>query len=91
MIIDGNPEVEEPCMFERGTYLPMFYHFCYAEEISADVLEEKVSEDRYPELNEEEDTRVDDTRDENWRYVAEDGDDKKKIHDPRWEVYVKDK
>ena len=45
-----------------------------------------MSEERYPDLNKEEYIRIDDTRDDNWRDVAEDGDDKKKIHDLRWEV-----
>ena len=44
-----------------------------------------------PDLNEEEDTRMDDTRDEHWRDIAKDGDDKKNIHALRWEVYVKEK
>ena len=27
LIIDGNPEVGEPCMFGRGVYLSVFYCF----------------------------------------------------------------
>ena len=30
-------------------------------------------------------------RDEHWRYVDEEGDNKKNIHDLRWELYVKEK
>ena len=43
LIIDGNPEVEEPWMFERGMYIPVFYSLCYVKEISMDMLEEQVS------------------------------------------------
>ena len=32
-----------------------------------------------------------DTRGKHWRNASEDGDGKKKIHNLRWEVYVKDK
>ena len=34
---------------------------------------------------------MDEIRDEHWRNVAEEGDDKKKMHDLRWEIYVKEK
>ena len=30
-------------------------------------------------------------REEHWRNLSEEGDDKKKIHALRWEVYVKEK
>ena len=50
LIIDGYPEVEEPCMFEIGMYLSLFYCVCYVKEISEDVLEEQVSEERDPYL-----------------------------------------
>ena len=46
-------------------------------------------EERYPYLNEEEDIIIDEIREEHWRDVAEEGDDKKKIHVLRWEVYGK--
>ena len=29
LIIDGNPEVGEPCMFGRGVYLSVFYCLCF--------------------------------------------------------------
>ena len=38
-IIDGNPEVWEPCMFGIGVYLIMFYCLCYVKEMSTDFLE----------------------------------------------------
>ena len=84
LIIGGNPEVGEPCMFGRGVYLYVFYFLCYAKEISTDFSEEQVSEERDPDLDEEEDIRMDDTRDEHWRDVAEGGDDKKNINALRW-------
>ena len=53
------------------------------------MSKKNLSEERYPYLNENEDIRMDEIRDEHWRDVAEEGDDKKKIYDLRWEVYVK--
>ena len=50
-----------------------------------------MSEERYWDLNEEEDIIMYDTRDEYWRYIAEDGEDKKKINSMRWEVYIEEK
>ena len=43
------------------------------------MSEEQVLEERYPVLNEKEDIRMDDTREEHWRYVAEHGEDKNNI------------
>ena len=56
-----------------------------------DISEEQVTEERYPDLNEEEYIIMDDSREEHWRYVAEEGDDKNNINDLRWEVYIKEK
>ena len=39
--------------------------------ISTDVSEDQVVEERYPDLNEEEDIRFDEIRQEHWRDVAE--------------------
>ena len=39
-------------MFERGMHFSVFYCLCCVKEISMDVLEEQVSEERDPELNE---------------------------------------
>ena len=58
-------------------------------DISIDVPEYQVLKDIYKDLNEEEDIRLDAMREYHWRYVAEEGDDKKKIHGLRWYVYVK--
>ena len=52
--------------------------------ISTDILEEQVEEERCPYLNEEEDIRLDAIRKDHWRYVVEEGDDENKIHALRW-------
>ena len=39
LIIDGNPEIGEPCMFVRGMYLSVFYFLCYVKDMSTDLLE----------------------------------------------------
>ena len=50
-----------------------------------------MSEERDPDLNDEEDIILDAIREENWRYAAEEGDYKTNINTLRWEVYVKEK
>ena len=77
-------------MFGKGVYLSVVYCFCYVNYISTDMLEDQVSKERYPDLNEEEYIILDSTREEHWRDVAKEGDDKKKIHALMWEVYVKE-
>ena len=57
-------------MFERGIYFYLIYCLCYVKETSTDMLEGKVSEERYPDLNEEEDIIVEDSREDHWRDVA---------------------
>ena len=76
MTINRDPEVGEPCMFIKGVYLSVFYCLCYVTDRSTDILEEQVAEERDPELNEEEDIRLDEMREEHWRDIAEVGDDK---------------
>ena len=76
-------------MFGKGMYLSVFYRLCYVTYISTDMLEDQVAEERDPDLNEEEDIRLDAIRGDHWRNVAEEGDKKKKIIALRWEVYVK--
>ena len=53
------------------------------------MLEDQVTEERDPDLNEEEDIILDEIREEHRRDIAEVGDDKKNIHALRWEVYIK--
>ena len=50
-----------------------------------------MSEEIYPDLNEEDNARMDEIMDEHWRNVAEEGDDNNNIHALRREVYVKEK
>ena len=69
----------------------MFYCLCYAKDRYTYMSEDQVAEEIYPDLNEEEDIRLDVIKEEHWRDVAEEGDDKKNIYDLRWEVYVKEK
>ena len=78
-------------MLGNGIYLSVFYCLCYEMGVSTDISEDRVSEERDPDLNEEEDIRMDELRDEHWRGVSEEGDDKKKIHALSWEIYVKEK
>ena len=73
-------------MFVRDIYLYVSYCLCHANDISTYMSEEQVLEEIDPDLSEEEDIRLDEIREEHWRYVVEEGNDKKKIHDLRWEV-----
>ena len=60
-------------------------------DISTYMLEDQVSEERYPEMNEEEDIRMNGIRNKHWRDVADEGDNKNNMHSLRWEIYVKEK
>ena len=48
-------------------------------------------EERDPDLNKMEDIRFDGIREDHWRDLAEEKDNKKKIHTLRWNLYVKEK
>ena len=52
-------------------YLYVFYCLCYVTDISTDMSEDQVAEERDPDLNEEEDIRLDAIMEEHWRDVAE--------------------
>ena len=55
------------------------------------MLEKQVSEERDLELKGgEEDIIIEDSREENWRDVNEDGEDKSMIHVLRWDVYTRE-
>ena len=71
--------------------MSVFYFLCYDTDISTDISEEQVVKERDPDLNEMEDIRFDEIREDHWRGLAEGNDDKKKIHALRWNVYVKEK
>ena len=72
-------------------YLSLFYCLCYAKDVSIDMPEDQVAEERGPDLNEEEDIILDAIREEHWMDVAEEGLKKKNIHALSWGVYFKDK
>ena len=78
-------------MIVKGTYLSVFYCLCYDTDISTDTSEEQVVEERYPDLNDMEDLRFDKIWEYHWRYLAEEKDDKKKIHVLIRNVYIKEK
>ena len=48
-----------------------------------------MAEEKDPDLNEEEGVILDAIMEDHWRDVSEEGDDKKKTHSLRWEVYAK--
>ena len=89
LTIDGDTDSEEPCMFERVVYLFVFYCLCYVKQISMDMLEEQVSDETYLDQNEKEYIRMEDSREQHWRDVAKDGEDKIKVHALRQDVYTK--
>ena len=39
-------------MFVKGIHLSVFYCLCYVKDISTDMPEYQVSEEKYPDLNE---------------------------------------
>ena len=49
-------------MFEIGMYFSMSYRLCYFKDLSMDMLEEKALEDRYLDLNEDENIIIEDSR-----------------------------
>ena len=58
-------------MFVKGMYLSEFYFLCYDTGISTDMLEDQVEEERDPGLNEKEDIRLDEIREDHWRDITE--------------------
>ena len=75
----------------KGIYFSVFYCSCYDTDISTYILEELVVEERDPDLNEMEDIRFDKIQEDHWRDLAEENNDKKKIHALIWTVYIKEK
>ena len=60
----------------------------FFKDISTDMLEEQVSEERDTDLNEEKYLRMKDIREEHWRDVTKDGYDKINIHALRRYFYT---
>ena len=58
-------------MFGKGVYLSLFYCLCCERGIYTYMLEEQVLEEKDTYLNEEEDIRMDEIRDEHWRDAAD--------------------
>ena len=85
LTINGNPPGGEPCMFVKGMYLSVFF-LCYDTDISTDISEEQVVEERDPDLNKMEDIRFDEIWEDHWRDLAEEKNDKKNIHALRCNV-----
>ena len=90
LTINGDTEFGSPCIFGKCMYLSVFYCLCYVTDVSSDMSEDKVAEERDPDLNEEEDTRLDEIIEDHCNDFAEDGGDKNNIHAQIWEVYVKE-
>ena len=61
LTINGDPEVVEPCMFLKGMYFSVFFIF-YDTDISTDISEDQVVEERDSDLNEKEDIILDEIR-----------------------------
>ena len=49
-------------MFGKGMYLSIFYCLCYEMDISTDMAEDQVSEERDLDLNEDDNIRLDEIR-----------------------------
>ena len=84
LTINGDPPGGETCMFVKGIYFYVFYCLCYDTDITTYMSEDQVVEERYPDLDEMDDIRFDGIREDHWRDLAEESNDKKKIHALRW-------
>ena len=89
MTFDGGPVVKEGYIFERNVYFYVFYCLCFVDDISTYVLEEQLLEEKDPHLDEEDDKKMADSREDYWRYVAEDDEYKSNINSLRWDVHTK--
>ena len=49
-------------MFVKGMYLSVFYCLCYDTDISTDMSEDQVTEERDTDLNKKEEIRLDEVR-----------------------------
>ena len=91
MTINGDPPDGEPCMFVKGMYLSIFYCLRYDTNLTTYYSEEQVVEERDPDLDEMDDIRFDEIREDRWRDLAEESNDKNNIHALGWCVYIKEK
>ena len=81
--------LENLACLERVCICLSFIFLCYEMGVSTNMLEKQVLKEIDLDLNVEKDIITDDSREENLRGVDKEGDNKKKIHDLRLEVYVK--
>ena len=70
LTINGDPPDGEPCMFVKGMYLSVFYCLCYDTDLTTYYSEEHVVEERDPDLDEMDDIRFDEIREDHWRYLV---------------------
>ena len=73
-------------MLKKGMYISVFHYLCYEMDISTDRSEDQLLEERDPDLNEQEDIRLDEIREERCMDVAQEGHDKKNFCALRQEV-----
>ena len=55
-----------------------------------DILEENLSEEIDPDLNEDEDIIMEDSREKHWRDVDKDGEDNSSMHSMGWGFYTRE-
>ena len=58
-------------MFGKGIYFSVFYCLCCVKDISRDMLEDQLAEERDMDLNEEKYIRLDAIREWHWKDVAD--------------------
>ena len=72
--------------------MSIFYCLCFVEDISPDIAEEEVMEEKDPDLQCEENFRVSDDSYEKWKEVEEeDNDEMGKVNYQRLDVQTKEK
>ena len=67
-IIDGESVFEESGIYGNGMYFSGFFK-CFMNERTMDMLEEKLREERYPNIEMNKDARLCDYRGKNWKDV----------------------
>ena len=73
-------------------YLSIFHCLCFVEAISVHIAEEQVMEERYPDLEWDEDFIISTDSEQHWKEAEEEENEYRgKVCDLRWEVYTKEK
>ena len=79
-------------MFEQVMYLRVLYCLCFVNEILEDIQEDQSREEGDPDLELEEDIYILDNREKHWKdVIVENNEYRGKVHDLKWEVYMKQK